>query len=134
MVLRAFAVHPVYRHSVDAKVAAQLLSSRFFQPDTYTSYHAASYWLRFQYPFWWNNLVTALDSISLIGPPRDDAQIKHALGWLVDHQEGKGLWRVSYARPEEKETAATLDMQLWVSQAICRVLKRFWCAPLAESG
>ena len=131
------AVHghiPGYRATEDVQVVTRLLSSRFFQPDTYTSYHAASYWLKFRYPFWWYNLVTALDSLSLIGMPREDEQIKHALGWLVDHQKGKGLWRVSYTSSGEKKTTATLKMQLWVSLAICRVFKRFWCAPLAESG
>ena len=90
MVLRAFAVHPEYRKSEAAQAAARLLASRFFQPDRYTSYQAASYWVRFEYPFWWNNLVAALDSVSLIGLTRDDEQIRKALDWLVDHQEEDG--------------------------------------------
>jgi hypothetical protein len=126
MVLRSFAVHPEYRKSEAAKAAASLLVSRFFQPDRYTSYKAASYWVRFDYPFWWNNLVSALDSVSLIGLTRDDEQIGKALDWLVDHQEEDGLWRVSYAKPDmpEKDTAKAREKRLWVSLAICRVLKR----------
>lgn len=126
MVLRAFAVHPSYRHSKAARVAAHLLKSRFFQPDSYTSYQAASYWVRFDYPYWWNNLVAALDSLSLIGLSSDDEQIKQALKWLADHQEASGLWKVSYARPHEreKETAKARETKLWVSLAICRVFKR----------
>jgi len=72
MVLRAFAVHPAYRNSEEARKAACLLVSRFFQPDCYTSYQAASYWVRFEYPFWWNHLVSALDSVSLIGLSKGD--------------------------------------------------------------
>jgi hypothetical protein len=126
MVLRSFAVHPEYRKSEAAKAAASLLVSTFFQPDRYTSYKAASYWVRFDYPFWWNNLVSALDSVSLIGLTRDDEQIGKALDWLVDHQEEDGLWRVSYAKPDmpEKDTAKAREKRLWVSLAICRVLKR----------
>jgi len=126
MVLRAFAVHPKYRKSEAARVAARLLVSRFFQPDRYTSYRAAGYWVRFEYPFWWNNLVVALDSVSLIGLTKDDEQVRKALIWLVDHQEADGLWRVSYAKPDmpEKETAKAREKSLWVSLAICRVLKR----------
>jgi hypothetical protein len=126
MVLRAFAVHPTYRNSEAARTAAELLKSRFFQPDSYTSYQAASYWVRFEYPFWWNNLVTALDSLSRMGLSKDDEQIKLALDWLRDHQEKGGLWRVSYATPQEKEkeTAKAREMKLWVSLAICRVFKR----------
>ncbi len=128
MVLRAFAAHPIYRKSGAARTAAQLLKSRFFQPDVYTSYRAATYWVRFEHPFWWSNLVAALDSISLIGLSKDDMQIKQALDWLRDHQEESGLWRVSYARQNEKEkqTAKARDMKLWVSLAICRVFRRWY--------
>jgi hypothetical protein len=126
MVLRAFAAHPSYRHSAAAKTAANLLKSRFFQPDAYTSYQAASYWIRFEHPFWWNNLLTALDSLSLIGLSKEDEQIRLALHWFRDHQEKDGLWKVSYANPNEreKETAKARNMKLWTSLAICRVLKR----------
>lgn len=128
MVLRAFAVHPTYRNLEAARIAANLLKSRFFQPDSYTSYRAESYWVRFEYPFWWNNLVTALDSLSRMELLKDDEHIKQALDWLRDHQEKGGLWRVSYARPseKEKETAKAREMKLWVSLAICRVFKRLY--------
>ncbi len=127
MVLRAFAAHPVYRSCPAALTAAGLFKSRFFQPDVYSSYQAASYWVRFEYPFWWNNLVAALDSLSLIGPGwGQDPDIQQALKWLVDHQEESGLWKVNYARPQaEKDTLKRREMKLWVSLAICRVFERF---------
>lgn len=126
MVLRAFAVHPTYRNSEAARTAAHLLKSRFFQPDAYTSYQSAGYWVRFEYPFWWNNLVAALDSISRIGLPKEDEHIRPALDWLREHQDESGGWKVSYARPqeEEKETARAREMKLWISLAICRVFRR----------
>ena len=137
MVLRAFAVHPEYRYTAEARVAANLLTSRFFQPDCYTSYQAASYWVRFDYPFWWNNLVAALDSVSLIGLSRDDEQMGRALRWLVDHQEENGLWRASYsldaggsAGAQEKErlseAAKVREVKAWVSLAICRIFRRLY--------
>lgn len=126
IVLRAFAAHPTYRQSEVALVAARLLKSRFFQPDSYTSYQAASYWLRFDYPFWWNNLVSALDSISLIEPSRQDERVQNALKWLVDHQETSGLWKSTYAKPVEKDTPKIRETQLWVTLAICRVFKRLY--------
>jgi hypothetical protein len=126
MILRAFAVHSKYRKSGAARIAAKLLKSRFFQPDCYTSYQAASYWLRFQYPFWWNNLVAALDSISLIDPSRDE-QMEAALDWLVDHQEKDGLWKATYVSGKEVNNARTRETRLWVSLAICRVLRRVSC-------
>jgi len=125
MVLRAFAAHSRYRKSEAAKTAANLLKSRFFQPDCYTSYQAASYWVKFQYPFWWNNLVAALDSVSLIDPSRDEA-MENALNWLIDHQEEDGLWRTSYVEGKRRDDAKTRDMRLWVSLAICRVFSRVY--------
>lgn len=126
MVLRAFAVHKTYRKSEAAIKAAHLLKSRFFQPDSYTSYQAASYWVRFEYPFWWNNLVAALDSLSLIGLAKDDERIREALSWLIDHQEKDGLWKVTYVKNKEKETAKEQEMRLWISLAICRIFERMY--------
>jgi len=125
MVLRAFAAHPRYRESEEAKIAASLLKSRFFQKDVYTSYQAASYWVRFQYPFWWNNLLTALDSLSQLGFGEDDPDIKKGLEWFVEHQETSGLWRTTYVEGKQiKENRKNKEMQLWVSFAVCQVLKR----------
>jgi len=126
MVLRAFAAHDSYRSSEAARSAARLLKSRFFQADRYTSYQSASYWLRFEYPFWWNNLVAALDSISRIGLSREDEDIARALNWLVAHQEANGTWKVTYAKEESKETPKTREMKFWITLAICRIFKRFY--------
>jgi hypothetical protein len=126
MVLRAFAAHSTYRRSEAAAIAARLLKSRFFQPDRYTSYQAASYWVRFQYPFWWNNLVAALDSISLIDPSRDE-KMEEALDWLVDHQEDDGLWKGTYVEGKQVDNARARETGRWVSLAICRVLRRVSC-------
>ncbi len=126
MVLRAFAAHPIYRKSEAARTGANLLKTRFFQPDCYTSYQAASYWVRFEYPFWWNNLVAALDSITRIGCSAEDEQIRRALAWLAGHQEGDGLWKVTYAKEEEKETARMREVRPWIALAICRIFKRIF--------
>jgi len=124
MVLRAFAAHRHYRQSEAAKEAATLLKSRFFQPDSYTSYQAASYWVRFDYPFWWNHLVAALDSILLIGLPKEDKQIKAGLDWLIEHQQQDGMWNVNYAKEPVKKRAKDREKREWVSLAICRIFER----------
>jgi hypothetical protein len=128
MVLRAFAVHPVYCDTPEARKAGELLKSRFFQPDAYSSYQAASYWVRFEQPLWWTNLLTALDSLARMGFSAQDGQIRKGLDWLREHQEPGGLWRVSYVNPgeKEKETAKARDMKLWVSLAICKVFRRLY--------
>jgi hypothetical protein len=128
MVLRAFAVHPRWRGSEAAIAAAALLKSRFFRPDSYTSYQAASYWVRFGFPFWWNDLVSALDSLSLLGVSANDKDARQALKWFADHQGRDGTWKVSYARPgeQEKRTSKAREQKLWVSLAICRVFQRLF--------
>ncbi|HNQ24859.1 MAG TPA: prenyltransferase/squalene oxidase repeat-containing protein [Phycisphaerae bacterium] len=126
MVLRAFAVHPRHRRSVAARRAANLLKGRFFQPDSYSSYKDADYWVKFQYPFWWNHLVAALDSLSLIGVPRDDPDIQRGLDWLIENQEKSGLWRLSYAKKTGAQPAKANEMRLWITLAICRILKRYF--------
>jgi hypothetical protein len=123
MVLRAFAAHSGYRGSEEARAVARLLKSRFFQPDVYTSYQDANYWLRFEYPFWWNNLVSALDAVTLIDPVRDQ-DLDQALEWLISHQEPDGMWKTTYVPGKEQDNARTRELRPWISLAICRVLTR----------
>jgi hypothetical protein len=128
MVLRAFAIHPRHRKTKEAKAAAGLLADRFFQPDVYTSYQSADYWVRFQYPFWWNHLVAALDSITRIGLNAEDERIGRAMQWLIEHQEKDGLWRDTYAKPRAKgkDTPKLREARCWVSLAVCRVFRRLY--------
>ncbi len=124
MVLRAFAAHLRYRESEEARAAGDLLKSRFFKPDAYSSYKAASYWVRFA--FWWPNLITSLDSLSRMGFSRDDPDIKTALDWFIKHQGPDGLWKVTYVKGKNVvDNERNRERRLWVSLAICRIFKRF---------
>jgi hypothetical protein len=125
MVLRAFAAHHEHRTSVVAETAGTLLKSRFFQRDVYGSYESPSYWLRFQYPFWWNNLLTALETLWYLSFTKDDPDISRGLRWFKDHQDSGGLWRVTYASPREADTPTNRRIKPWVNLAICRMLKRY---------
>ena len=126
MTLRAFACHPEYMHTAEARAVGELLATRFFKPNVYSSYKAADNWVRFQYPFWWNNLVMALDSLSMIGFTRDHPRVMEALHWLIEHQSEDGLWENSYRRSAKKiDTERAREARHWVTLAICRVLKRF---------
>lgn len=127
MVLRAFAVHDKYKKSKEALVAANLLKTRFFKADYYSSYKHPENWVRFQYPFWWNSLIAALDSLSLMGIPKDDEDIENALNWLKMHQDSNGLWKNSYSSIHKSTpNKKTKEEQLWISLAICRIFKRFY--------
>ena len=125
MVLRAFAAHPRYRKSEEARTAANLLKGQFFQPDHYSSYRAASYWVRFL--FWWPNLMTALESLSLMGYSSGDPDIQRALDWFTDHQEPSGLWKTTYVEgKKESENERNKERKLWLSLGICRMFKRLY--------
>lgn len=126
MVLRAFAMHPKYRNCSEAKVAADLLKSMFFQSDVYPSYQDAGYWVRFL--FWWPNIVTALESLSLMGYSKDDVDVKKALNWLIENQSSDGLWKLTYVKgaKDNSANAKTLERRLWLTLEICRILKRFY--------
>jgi hypothetical protein len=127
MVIRAFAAYPQYRKSPVTLKAAQLLRSHFFKEDNYNSYKSADHWVRFEFPFWWNDLLAAMDSLSLIGIPSTDKDIKSALDWFVANQQANGLWKVSYSKIHKApENSKTEEQQLWISLSICRIFQRYY--------
>lgn len=121
MVLRAFAAHPGYRQLEQVRRASELMKSRFFQPDRYNDRKSPQYWLKFQFPFWWPNLLTVLDSLSMLGFPASDAKIQTGLDWFIKNQAQDGLWPTSYDKGRKARQA-----RLWVGLAICRVFKKFY--------
>jgi hypothetical protein len=126
MVLRAFAADPYHRYPEVATQAGKLLKSWFFKPDCYSSYKAASYWVRFI--FWWPNLKTSLNSLSLLGFPANDPDIKKGLDWFIDHQQPNGLWNLTYVKDERgvKENQKNQKRRLWLTLDICNIFKRFF--------
>lgn len=126
MALRGLATHPKYAHSPEAEKAGELLASRFFKKDAYTSYEAADNWVRFLYPWWWNNLPMALDSLAHIGFTADHPKAREGLQWLIENQSADGLWENNYKKGTKRyETESAAEGRLWVSLAISRVLKAF---------
>jgi hypothetical protein len=127
MVIRAFAAHPQYRKPPEILKAAELLKSHFFKEDNYSSYKHPDNWVRFEYPFWWNNLIAALDSVSLVGIPPADKDIKKALEWFIANQEESGLWKISYSKIHKAPPNNKTDEEtLWISLAVCRVFQRYF--------
>jgi len=118
VMLRAFAAHPSYRRSKEARHAGTLLASRFFRRDAYPDRSAPEYWGRVSYPFWFTDIVSALDSLSMMGFPKDDPAISHSLDWLRDRQDRKGLFRLKLLRGKDK------DLIYWVCLAVCRIFER----------
>jgi hypothetical protein len=123
MALRAFAAHPTRRHSQEAQKAADLLKSTFFQPDVYTSYQDERYWVRFM--FWWPNLLTALDSLSLMGYSKEDVDIKRGLDWFIENQLPNGLWKLDYS-PGARQKSGVKDGQYWLALKVAMIFRRFY--------
>ena len=118
MVMRAFAAHPVYRHSEQAKEAGILLSSRLFESDKYTDRRNRSYWEKTSFPFWFTDVVSTLDSLSSIGLTQDNKRIRVALDWLRNCQLENGLFKIKLLKAKDK------DSIYWSCLAIGRVFKR----------
>ena len=119
VVLRAFAAHPAYRRRADIQRAAEFLRSRLFKKDGYPDRNTPAYWRRFSFPFWFTDLLSALDSLALFGFPAEDPEIARGLRWLSGRQGADGLWDVKLLKTGDK------DLRLWIGLAACRVFKRF---------
>ena len=117
IVLRAFAVHPGFRHAPATRRAGDLLKSRFFTRDRYPDQAAPSYWLRFSHPFWWTDLLSALTALTDAGFSADDPDIACGISWFVDNQESNGFWNTGHNRPRGRHS------DQWVGLAVCRMLK-----------
>ena len=118
VVLRAYASHPRHCASPSAKMAAELLAGRFFEPDTYPDKGRVADWTEFSFPFWMTDLVSALDTISFILPGFKSEKVDRAQDWLSGHQEPTGLFRGHLLRDRFHA------LQLWFSLSVCRVFSR----------
>lgn len=119
VVLRAFAAHPKYRKAPEAGKAGDLLKSQFFKADKYPDRKAASFWTKLKFPFWFNDILSSLDSLSFMGYSQNDFDIKKGLDWLLENQSSDGLWRYGFVIAKERE------LDYWITLAVCRVLKRY---------
>jgi hypothetical protein len=120
VVLRAFAVHPRYRFCQEAQTAGKLLSSRLFLADKYPDRRTADYWTSFSFPFWFTDLLSALDTLSWLGFASEQPQIGRGLDWFIQEQQIDGTWKLKLLRGGNDK-----DLPLWISLTICRVMKRF---------
>ncbi len=120
VVLRAFADHATYKKSAVAKEAGWLLLSSIFKKDKYPDRAAKEYWLRFTFPFWFTDLISVLDSLSLIGFSKHEPEIEKALNYFLIQQTNNGMWDLRITKGENKDL-----IQAWLALAICKIFKRF---------
>jgi hypothetical protein len=121
VVLRAFAAHPAFRSSPEIRRAGDLLASHLFARDNYSDRGTVKFWTSFSFPFWFTDLVSALDSLSRLGFQPDNPAICRGLDWFAERQRADGGWNLTLLR-----AGSDRQLSLWVGLAICRVFKRFY--------
>jgi hypothetical protein len=122
MVLRAFAAHPARRESAEAQRAAGLLAARLYKRDSYGDRGDTTYWERVSFPFWFTDIVSALDTLSRLGFGADVPTIHTALDRLREVQRPDGTFELRIMKGKDR------DLPWWICLAVCRSLKR-WQAP-----
>ncbi len=120
IVLRAYAAHPKYRESIEAHEASELLLSSLFKRDNYPDRSSPDYWLKFTYPFWFTDLISALDSLSILGTPKSHPKIKQAMQWFIKAQQKDGTWHLKVLKNLK------YDSESWFALSICRIVKRLY--------
>lgn len=118
MVLRAFAASPTWRKSKEARKAGELLLTRFFKADKYEDRRFSSFWGEITYPFWATDILSSLDSLSIIGFDVKSRKVQQGLKWLQHRQNKNGYWEAGISK-------SSLGDQLWITLSVLRVLKRF---------
>jgi Squalene-hopene cyclase C-terminal domain len=119
MALRAFAADPRWRDVADVRRAAEQLASRLFKRDPYGDRGDPSYWERVSYPFWFTDIVSALDTLSRLGVSPRWGPIAGALERLNAVQRDDGTFALKLLRAKDK------DLPSWICLAVCRSLERW---------
>ena len=117
--LRAFAAHPEYRKHPAARKAGELLAGRFFKADKYVDRRTPDYWEKISFPFWFTDIISSLDSLSLLGFKREEPNIQKALEWVKSHQQKNGLFDFKTLKGANDPI-----QQYWICLATCRSIKR----------
>ena len=92
MVLRAFAASGARRASREARRAAELLATRFLQPDRYPDRKAPSFWEILTEPRFYTDVLDALDTVTAIGLGKENSGVRTAEAYLRSRQGVDGLW------------------------------------------
>jgi hypothetical protein len=92
MALRAFASSPSRKTSREAKRAAELLATRFLQPDRYPDRKAASLWEQLGEPRFYTDVLDALDGVTSVGLGKENSGVRTAEAYLRGRQNPDGLW------------------------------------------
>jgi hypothetical protein len=91
--------------SREARRAAELLATRFLQPDRYEDRKAPSFWEILTEPRFFTDVLDALDTITGIGLGKENSGVRTAEAYLRSRQATDGLW---YPGPPVKGEVPTV--------------------------
>ncbi|HEX2659248.1 MAG TPA: prenyltransferase/squalene oxidase repeat-containing protein [Polyangia bacterium] len=128
MALRAFAASPSRRSSREARRAAELLATRFLQPDRYPDRKAPSYWEQLAEPRFYVDMLDALDTVTAVGLGKENSGVRTAEAYVRGRQSADGLWYPG-GPPEAGAKAATVtakdrEVARWLTVRALSVLRR----------
>jgi hypothetical protein len=130
MALRAFAASPTRRSSREARRAAELLATRFLQPDRYPDRKAASFWEQLSEPRFYTDVLDALDGVTAVGLGKENSGVRTAEAYVRGRQNPDGLWYPGApAKPEPGAKPAAVtpkerEPARWLTVRVLIVLRR----------
>jgi len=129
MALRAFAASPTRRSSREARRAAELLATRFLQPDRYPDRKAPAYWEQLAEPRFYVDMLDALDTVTAVGLGKENSGVRTAEAYVRGRQSADGLWYPG-GPPEAGApkagtvTAKDREVARWLTVRALSVLRR----------
>ncbi len=130
MALRAFAASPSRRTSREARRAAELLATRFLQPDRYPDRKAATFWEQLAEPRFYTDVLDALDGVTAVGLGKENSGVRTAEAYVRGRQNPDGLWypgaptRVDAGAKPTPPAPKDREPARWLTVRVLVVLRR----------
>jgi hypothetical protein len=116
IVLRPFSLIKECRSRVED--AALLLAGRVFARDKYPDRIGVEYWTKFTFPYHWTDLLSTLDTLTLIGL-RNHPKISDIMHWFENHKQENGIYQV-----DVMAGAKYKDVKYWITLQYLTILNR----------
>jgi hypothetical protein len=130
MVLRAFAASPSRCTSREARRAAELLATRFLQPDRYPDRKGAIFWEQLGEFRFYIDVLDALDAVTAVGLGKENSGVRTAEAYIRGRQSADGLWypgppvRVELGAKAAPATPKDREAARWLTVRVLIVLRR----------
>jgi hypothetical protein len=128
MALRAFAASSSRRSSREARRAAELLATRFLQPDRYPDRKAPTFWEQLAEPRFYLDMLDALDTVTAVGLGKENSGVRTAEAYVRGRQSADGLWYPGGppvpGAPKVEPSAKEREAARWLTVRALSVLRR----------